>query len=141
MRLEPSEPENESQFYARLHGRILGRIYTERVEPANESGFPDVYFVMRDGSGEGTIELKFARTAEPNLKSLMRGNQKASLLDYFEAGGRRRFALCYCNGMVYFWRTVDFVGSIKTDGKRWTDRCAMAYPRWDLKLPEWLEMK
>ena len=116
MRLEPAKPENESGFYARLRERTTGDFYYERVEPANESGFPDIYFVRRDpqlAAGwtihvEGTIELKFTETAVPNLKALCRGTQKAALLEYFEGGGRRRFALCYANGNVYLWNTVDY---------------------------------
>lgn len=111
MRLEPSEPQNESQFYTRLRERTRGDFFFERIEPSNESGFPDIYFVRRNSiqrPNEGTIELKIAKTELPNLRSLCRGTQKASLIDYFEAGGRRRFALCYAHGMVFLWDTLAY---------------------------------
>lgn len=134
MRLESSEPHNESGLYAHLRRHCAGDFYFERVEPANESGFPDVYYVRRDGTDEGTIELKYAKTKEPNLKALCRGNQKAALLDYSMAGGRRRFALCYCNGFVYTWSTKDYVHSLRTDGRGWTDQRKLSDP----DLSRWL---
>lgn len=114
MRLEPSQPKNESDFFQSLRGRTGSYFYYERVEPANESGFPDVYFVTRPNlasivrPSEGTIELKYDVRREPNITSLLRGNQKTALLDYHAAGGTRRFALCYCNGGIFLWNTKDF---------------------------------
>jgi hypothetical protein len=69
---------------------------------------------------EGTIELKYSDSLEPNLRSLARGTQKAALLNYFLAGGKRRFALCYCKGRVYLWNTADFATSIRGQGRSWT---------------------
>lgn len=139
MRLESSEPKNESGLYASLRTACLGDFFFERVEPANESGFPDIYYVMRDRDNEGTIELKYAKTKEPNLKALVRGNQKAALIDYSAGGGRRRFALCYCDGFVYLWSTQDYVASILKDGRGWTDRFGLNDPRLSAWLVERLE--
>lgn len=134
MRLEPSEPTNESGFYAGLSRATLGRIFYERIEPSNESGFPDIHFVLRDQSGEGTIELKYADTQKPNLRALSQGTQKAAILEYSQAGGQRRFALCYCNGYVYLWDTDDYRKAILGDGTEWTDVI-----RWDSEvLCNWL---
>jgi hypothetical protein len=124
MRLESLQPKTESEFYSCLRGLTFGDFFYERIEPANESGFPDIYFVARDATvknQEGTIELKYAGTVEPNLRSLARGSQKSALLDYYEAGGRRRFALCYTQGRVFFWDTPAFFRSLVGDGKGWTD--------------------
>lgn len=117
MRLESSKPENESQFYTRLNRKVGGEFYFERVEPSNECGFPDIYFVRRNVERpcEGTIELKYTETQLPDLRTLCRGTQKAALIDYFDAGGRRRFALCYCNGEVFFWNTAAFLRAIVSD--------------------------
>lgn len=116
MGLEYSEPKNESDFYQLLRKLTGGLFYYERVEPANESGFPDVYFVPRDrGWGglnrEGTIELKYFKPREKlSLKSAkVRGNQKAALIDYHQAGGNRRYILAYQEGVIYFWTTSDAV--------------------------------
>ncbi len=123
MRLAPSEPKNESGFFARLNERSRGTFYYERVEPANESGFPDIYFVRRGGLSEGTIELKFAKTELPNLKALCRGTQKAALLEYYAAGGRRRFALCYCNGDAFLWDTRAYFRALRDESLlTWTSR-------------------
>ena len=139
MRLEPAEPKNESGLYTGLRTICIGSFYFERVEPANESGFPDIYYVMRDRDNEGTIELKFAKTKEPNLKTLVRGNQKAALIDYSAGGGRRRFALCYCDGLVYLWSTKDYLASLRGDGRGWTDRIGFNDPRLCVWLIERLE--
>lgn len=96
---------------------------------------------MRSTGHEGTIELKFADTKEPNLKSLCRGNQKAALLEYYEGGGKRRFALCYCNGYVYIWHTEDFRKSLLGDGKSWTTRVPWETVHLDLWLTRHLEVR
>jgi hypothetical protein len=94
---------------------------------------------MRDRDNEGTIELKYAKTKEPNLKALVRGNQKAALLEYSAGGGRRRFALCYCDGFVYLWSTAAYVASIRGDGRGWSHRMALNDPRLSSWLVERLE--
>lgn len=141
MRLESQEPTNESRFYACLRNRTSSRIFYERVEPANESGFPDLYFVMRNmiSPREGTIELKFCETELPNLKSLCRGNQKAALLDYFEGGGRRRFALCYSKGDVFLWDTIAYAQALRNDSLiGFNARIPLADPSFCSWLCQWL---
>jgi hypothetical protein len=131
MRLEPSQPRSESDFYARLRERTIGDFFYERIEPSNESGFPDVYFVRRDSivPYEGTIELKFCETQVPNLRALCRGTQKAALLEYFEGGGRRRFALCYAHGDAFLWDTMDFRKALlQNDPGHWTSRFPLEHP-------------
>lgn len=126
MRLEFPEPKNESGLYQGLRRRTAAYVYYERIEPATESGFPDVHFVLRPNAcrvgtqAEGTIELKFDRKAKLNLKPLMRGSQISALLDYFEAGGQRRFALCYHNGILYWWNTADLVKEVLGNPGSWT---------------------
>jgi hypothetical protein len=107
MRLESEEPTNESQFYQLVRELTLGEIFWERVEPRDESGFPDTHFCFRDGRrGEGTVEFKYSRTKSyPRLATLLKRSQPASLLEYFAGGGRRRFCLCYAMGYSYFWDT------------------------------------
>jgi hypothetical protein len=138
MRLESLEPKNESDFYACVRKLTIANIYYERVEPANESGFPDVYFVARTKmySFEGTIELKYTDTGLPNLRSLARGTQKAALLDYYAAGGARRFALCYANGRVYIWDTTMFARSLLGEGRDWSSSIELKDPRFALWLLE-----
>jgi hypothetical protein len=78
---------------------------------------------------EGTIELKFCDTELPNLKVLCRGSQKSSLLEYFEAGGRRRFALCYSKGDVFLWDTIAYALAIRNDSLlTFNDRISLADP-------------
>lgn len=92
-------PDNESSFFQRIKNDTQGSIYWERIEPKTEGGFPDTHFVLRNpnhGICEGTVEFKFCKTKTPNLKTLMKPSQKASILEYFPAGGRRRFTLV-CN--------------------------------------------
>lgn len=138
MRLESLQPENESQFYSCLRKLTFADFYYERIEPSNESGFPDIYFVCRelsvDVKPEGTIELKHCDTALPNLRSEVRGIQKAALMDYYEAGGRRRFALCYAQGTVYLWDTPAFFRSLLGDGRGWRSSCQLDAP----DFREWL---
>ena len=150
MRLESSEPQNESDFYARLRERTFADFYYERVEPANESGFPDIYFVRRQpllAAGwrvpiEGTIELKYTTTKSPNLRSLCRGTQKAALLEYFEGGGRRRFALCYANGTVYLWDTADYRRALRQDNAEdWTSNFPLEHPDFSAWLCSELEVE
>jgi len=117
MRLEYSEPKNESDFYQNLKRRTEGEAFYERIEPSNESGFPDIHFVWRDnvpssGIAEGTIELKYERRKSLDLKTLVNGNQKSALIEYYQAGGRRRYALCYHARLVYIWNTQDFYNTI-----------------------------
>lgn len=131
MRLESLQPKNESEFFTCIRTLTGGDFYYERVEPSNECGFPDVYFVCRDKSRrqpEGTIEIKYADTKHPNMRSLMRGTQKAALLDYYEAGGARRFGLAYCGGEAYLWDTSGLALAIREDGFGWNDYCSLASP-------------
>lgn len=106
------EANSESGFYNVLKDYSCGWWYFERIEPANESGFPDIYFTARyDDRGEGTIELKFFK---PNEKvslqgSKVRGTQKSALMDYYEASGKRRFFLAWKDGVVYAWDTANAV--------------------------------
>ena len=117
---EPSlvpEINSESDFFQRVKKRTAGTIYWERVEPSNESGFPDTSFVIRSrgqGVAEGTAEFKYKDTAgAPNLSGdLVRGTQKSALLEYHQQGGRRRFFLVYTKGEVWFFNTEDAVASI-----------------------------
>ena len=93
-----------------------------------------MYFVCRKSGLEGTIELKFDERRAPNLKSLLRGNQMAALLEYSQAGGTRRFALCWCNGKVYLWNTEAFQRAILGYENSWTDLW-----EWSAEgLSEWL---
>lgn len=128
MRETPLDIKNESQFYQHLKMLVELYIHMERVEPANESGFPDVHFNWRDGpdqeysTPEGTIELKYFKpTEKPNLNSAkMRGNQKAAHLDYWKAGGKRRFVFAFHNGTLYVWNTESAARAIlgQTHGQR-----------------------
>lgn len=111
MREAPLDIKNESQFYQHLKKLTENHIFYERVEPANESGYPDVGFVFRPHlmgrEAEGTIELKFFGPKEtPNLNTAKtRGNQKAALIEYYQAGGRRRWVFAYHNEAIYIWDT------------------------------------
>jgi hypothetical protein len=120
VRLEYPEPKSESEFWGILRTLAESHFYFERVEPANESGFPDLHFCTRrevfpDEHLEGTIELKYFKPNErPNLATAkFRGNQKAALMDYEGAGGGRRFVLAYHNGQVFAWNTENAVLALK----------------------------
>ena len=102
-------PTNESSFFQLLKNETLSSIFWERLELKSDSGFPDSHFVLRKVPTypcEGTIEFKFQRDNEkyPDLRKLMRGEQKANFLDYFAAGGRRRWLLsCNKQGVVHLY--------------------------------------
>lgn len=64
--------------------------------------------------------MKFDDRREPNIKTLLRGTQQSALLEYYEAGGRRRFALCYCKGLMFLWNTEDFRRAIIGEKLSWT---------------------
>jgi hypothetical protein len=87
---------------------------------------------------EGTIELKFAETELPNLKALCRGTQKAALLDYHQAGGRRRFALCYSKGDVFLWDTNAYFNALRVEGLLGFKRISLADPSFCPWLCQWL---
>jgi hypothetical protein len=74
------------------------------------------------------MELKFASTQLPNIRTLMRGTQKAALLDYHEAGGTRRFALAYCQGETFVWDTSGLALAIRGDGFGWNSSCKLESP-------------
>lgn len=123
MTAEPSDNpiSSESDFFQRVKKRTLGTIGWERVEPANESGFPDTYFVVKrrgQPGAEGTLEFKYAeKVGAPDLPALMRGNQKAALLEYQKMGGARRFYLVYTGrGEVWLYTTDDAVKCLLGDG-------------------------
>lgn len=126
IRETPLDIKNESQFYQHLKKLVELFLYMERVEPADESGFPDVSFCWREPQGdttpEGTIELKYFKPNEKiNLASAkLRGNQKAAHLEYWKAGGKRRFLFAYHNGVVYAWNTENAALAImsKSHGQR-----------------------
>lgn len=118
MRLEPppaTGPDigSESDFFQRVKKRTLGTIGWERVEPANESGFPDTYFVLKNVSAknrEGTVEFKWSdKPGSPDLSSaLVRGTQKSALIEYAQMGGARRFYVCYSHGGdVWVYNTAE----------------------------------
>lgn len=112
------EIQSESDFYQRVKKRTYGSIMWERVEPSNESGFPDAHFVIkrRGAAGpEGTVEFKYVGgNGSPSLASeLVRGTQKSALIEYHAAGGTRRFFLVYAGrGEVWLFNTADAVHSI-----------------------------
>jgi hypothetical protein len=117
VRLAPLDIRNESQFYQHLVNLTQSEFFYERVEPSNESGFPDAAFVDRRGEiSEGTLELKYFKSGEkPELASAkMRGNQKAALIEYHRAGGNRRFVLAYHGPtkVVFAWSTEDAVRAL-----------------------------
>lgn len=118
MREYPLSLKSESELYQHLRMLTERYFYYERVEPANESGFPDIHFNTRPDVGlahmEGTIELKyFTEKQSPNLNTAkFRGNQKAALLEYEKAGGRRRFVLAYHNGQLMAWNTTNAAKAI-----------------------------
>lgn len=103
--------ESESDFFQRVKKRTYGSVEWERIEPSNESGFPDTHFVVRSRLGkgpEGTLEFKFKDgVGTPDLSGdLVRGTQKSALIEYYQAGGRRRFFLVYTGrGDVWFYTT------------------------------------
>lgn len=109
---------NESTFFQKVDEWTGEAIYFERIEPSNESGFPDTYFVVRTGfmldHCEGTIEFKFFK---PNEKldlssSKTKGTQKAALIDYYQAGGRRRWFIAMKGTTIYMWPTWKAVDAI-----------------------------
>lgn len=126
MRLEssrsapPEQVTSESEFFQRVKKRTLGSVAWERVEPSNESGFPDTYFVVRrrgKPGPEGTVEFKFSAGAGcPSLASdMVRGTQKSALLEYAAAGGTRRyFLVCNGQGMVWLYNTADAARAVRT---------------------------
>jgi hypothetical protein len=124
MRLDPTEPEtsqaitSESDFFQRVRKRTYGTIHWERIEPNNESGFPDTYFINKSRGAakpEGTIEFKYTDAAAPNLGGLMRGTQKSALIEYHQNKGTRRFILVYAgSGDVWFYNTADAVNTLIT---------------------------
>lgn len=124
MRLDPNgsqatpEIASESDFFQRVKKRTYGSITWERVEPSNESGFPDAYFIIkrRGAAGpEGTVEFKYVDGGgSPSLAGdLVRGTQKSGLIEYHAAGGTRRYFLVYARrGEVWLFNTEDAVHSI-----------------------------
>ncbi len=113
--------------------RTTGVIGFERVEPANESGFPDTYFIIkspRSRKREGTIEFKFWEDAgAPQLYGdVTRGNQKAALIEYARMGGDRRFFLVYARGEVWLYNTADALHSIVNRENRTTALAQMEEP-------------
>ena len=112
MRLEFTQPKNETEFVNFIRDLTNDCIFWERVEPANESGFPDSHFVIYTRGGdlkpEGTVEFKHFKPREKvDLRSAKtRGNQSTSLIEYFKYGGRRRFFMAYHNCTVYLWDTA-----------------------------------
>ena len=123
MRLDPTgsstqEIESESDFYQRVRKRCLGVIGFERVEPSNESGFPDTYFVLKSPKckrREGTVEFKFwhGKGAPDISGDITRGTQKTGLIEYAAMGGNRRFFLVYTkSGEVWLYNTADAVHSV-----------------------------
>ena len=108
---------SESDFFQRVKKRTAGTVYWERVEPSNESGFPDTHFVIRSRGvsvAEGTVEFKYKEgSGAPNLAGdMMRGTQKSALIDYHAQGGNRRYVVVYNRGDVWVFNTADGVKSI-----------------------------
>jgi hypothetical protein len=138
MRLEPTaadqEITSESDFFQRVKKRTTGVIGWERIEPANESGFPDTYFVIKSPKckqREGTVEFKFwDDKSAPQLNSdLTRGTQKAALFEYQKMGGNRRFFLAYAlNGDVWLYNTADAAESILTGHNKATSLAKLEEP-------------
>jgi len=106
-------PTNESSFYIRCRDETLSSLYWERVEPVTESGFPDAVVTDRKSGMDTQVELKFCKTRTPNLNTLMKPTQKASIIDYQRGGGRKRVVLvCSNKGVVFFYSTkavVDYL--------------------------------
>lgn len=96
--------KSESNFFQWLKTWTESRIYWERIEPVNECGFPDTTFVMRelgkpsDEEGlviyEGAIEFKYTDKYQP-LGKMLRSSQVVSFIDYFNAGGTKRYVFKY----------------------------------------------
>lgn len=103
--------ESESQLYQKLAEWTGAWIFYERIEPSNESGFPDVHFVVRKGYAkhdcEGTLELKYFKPRDKlDLSgSKVRGVQRAALMEYHQAGGTKRWFVAYHDGVVHIWPT------------------------------------
>lgn len=140
MRLDPNGPQgtptisSESDFYQRVKKRTYGSIAFERVEPSNESGFPDAYFIIkrRGSTGlEGTVEFKYKEgPGSPDLSGdLVRGTQKSALIEYHKAGGTRRFFLVYSGkGECWLFNTEDALHSILTGESRATSLANLEEP-------------
>jgi hypothetical protein len=111
--------ESESHLYQKLSEWTGEWIYYERIEPANESGFPDIHFVVRTGfhgeDWEGTIELKHFKPKEkldlsgPKVK----GTQKAALIEYYQAGGKRRWYVVYRDEVIFVYPTWKAVQAVQ----------------------------
>jgi hypothetical protein len=119
MRETTLELKNESALFQHLNTLVKSYLNMERVEPTNESGFPDVHFNWRKFGDkpqgpEGTIELKhFKKNEKVSLNSAkMRGNQKAAHLEYYQADGRRRFVMAWHNGNLHVWNTEQAYNAI-----------------------------
>lgn len=97
--------KKESDFFQWLKNYTANKIYWERVEPKTEGGFPDSYWVMASrmfSSIEGTAEFKFvAKPANP--KKIMESSQKVNFIDYYAAGGKRRFLLVFVASTLEIW--------------------------------------
>lgn len=90
---------------------------------------PEPFFSER---GEGTVEFKFKNVkGEPRLDgSVMRGNQKAALIEYHEMGGGRRWVLtCNGAGVVRLYNTRKAVGAVKGSREDYTDKFTLDDPR------------
>jgi hypothetical protein len=60
------------------------------------------------------VEFKFCKTKTPNLDVLLKPSQKAGLIEYYEAGGRKRFVLvCNMAGVCFLYNTVTVYTSLK----------------------------
>jgi hypothetical protein len=142
------EIKSESDFFQRVKQRTLGVIGWERVEPSNESGFPDAHFVSVEKSPlgsvawEGTVEFKHAkRRAAPDLSSdMLRGTQKSALIEYYQMGGRRRWVLCYApkEGTAWLYDTVTACQAIRGLTKEPTARLELESEHFALDLASWL---
>lgn len=108
--------KNESNFFQWLKTWTEHWIYWERIEPANECGFPDTTFVVKNRKIEGAIELKYCDEPTP-LSKLMRSSQIVSFVDYYNAGGRKRGLIKYVRSekTLYFYTTLDVVKSLSAE--------------------------
>lgn len=93
--------KSESDLFQWLKTWTEYWIYWERIEPANECGFPDTTYVMKNNPGqkrrpsiEGAIEFKYTEKYS-KLYPLMRRSQIVSFVDYEKAGGTKRFVFKY----------------------------------------------
>ncbi len=108
--------ENESNFFQWLKTWTENWIYWERIEPANECGFPDTTFVTKHSHVEGAIELKYCDKPTP-LSKLMRSSQIVSFVDYYNAGGRKRGLIKYVKSeqSLYFYNTAEVVKALSSE--------------------------